>query len=322
MAYEMLWTTQSGYLTNNKLNMTFQREAQPMLRFRQFIKFKEAFGKHQGQTVNWLKVANVSTYGGNVAETTTMPETTQPLTWGTLTVGEMGNTIPFTFKIESLSEFEIKEIIREGLLDDAVKCLDGSIERKFNECKLRYVSTATNAAGTVTTAGTAATTNTSAFNAFHVRKMVSELKTRNVPGFTGINNDYVCICSIEALEGLYADVEDIWQYTESGYQKILNGEVGRYYGTRFVEDTFATRYTYSPSAKTATAKSWTGTKSLDAYAFGSPTVREAIVVPEEIRQKLTTDYGRSKGLGWYALLGWAIERDTAPNTRIIKWDSK
>lgn len=152
--------------------------------------------------------------------------------------------------------------------------------------------------------------------------MVTELKKRNVPGFTGLGGDYVCVMSIEALEGLYADVEDIWQYTESGYQKILNGEVGRYYNTRFVEDTFATRFTYDSVAKTATAKSWTGTKSLDAYVFGSPTVREAIVVPEEIRQKLVTDYGRSKGLGWYALLGWAIEWDTAPNTRIIKWDSK
>lgn len=95
----------------------------------------------------------------------------------------------------------------------------------------------------------------------------------------------------------------------------------RYYGVRFVEDSLASRYTYSASARTMTAKSWTQAKSLDAYLFGSPTVREAIVVPEEIRLKVVTDYGRSKGIAWYMLGGWAIEWDTAADTRIIKWDS-
>ena len=90
MAGEMLWTTQSGFLTNNKLNKTFQKATQPLLRFRQFLKFKEAFGKHQGQTVNWLKVANVTDFGGKVPETSTMPETKQVLSWGTLTVEEYG----------------------------------------------------------------------------------------------------------------------------------------------------------------------------------------------------------------------------------------
>ena len=88
-----------------------------------------------------------------------------------------------------------------------------------------------------------------------------------------------------------------------------------------MEDTFATRYTYDSTARTATAKTWTSAVSLDAYMFGSPTVREAVVTPEEIRMKVTTDYGRSKGLAWYMLGGWKIERETASRSRIIKWDS-
>ena len=124
MANEMLWTTQSGYLTNNKLNKQFQNTAQPLMRFRQFTSLKEAFGKQQGETVNWLKVANVGNYGGKLTETDTMHETTQALTWGTASVTEYGNSIPFTFKVEALSEFDIKEIVKGGLLDDAVKCID------------------------------------------------------------------------------------------------------------------------------------------------------------------------------------------------------
>jgi len=286
----------------------------------QFVDIKESFGKQKGESVNWMKVANVSTVGGSLTETTTMHETPQVLSWGTLSVNEYGNSIPFTGKIEALSEFDIEEIIREGLLDDFVKCIDGLIEREFNSCALRYVGTAS-AGYVLTTNGTATATNSSTFNAYHVRKMVNELKKRNVPGWSSLGGDYACIASLEALEGLYADVESLQQYTESGYKKILAGEVGRYYGVRLVEDTYATRFTYSASARTSTAKSWTNSLGLDAYMFGSPTIREAVVIPEEIRMKVVTDYGRSKGMAWYFLGGHRINWEDEPNARIIKFAS-
>ena len=317
MAGEMLWNQQSGYLTNNKLNKAFQKAAQPLLKFRQFVKMKEAFGKNSGESVNWLKVANVTDFGGKLTETNTMHETKQALTWGTLTVDEYGNSIPFSFKVESLSEFQIKEIIRDGLLDDAVKCIDGEVERQFNQTPLRYVGTATGGFA-LTTGGTATATNTSVLNSYHVRKMKLELEKRNVPTWDG---DYAMILSLEAAESLQGALESVHQYTEIGVKKIFNGEIGRLHGVRFIKDGFASRFIYDSVAKTATAKSWTGNYSLDGYMFGSPTVREAIVVPEEIRMKVTSDYGRSKGLAWYGLMGHKIERDDEPNARIIKWDS-
>jgi hypothetical protein len=133
MANEMTWVNHSGVLTNNKLNQFFQRSAQPLFKFRQFTDVKEAFGKARGQSVNWLKVANVSTLGGNLLETNTMHETTQALTWGTLTVAEVGNSIPYTFKAEALSEFDVKEIVRGGLLDDAamVKLREGIMKLNY-----------------------------------------------------------------------------------------------------------------------------------------------------------------------------------------------
>jgi len=44
MSNEMLWTTQSGYLTSGYLNHKFQKVAQPLMRFRQFCNVKESFG--------------------------------------------------------------------------------------------------------------------------------------------------------------------------------------------------------------------------------------------------------------------------------------
>ncbi|MCR4286874.1 MAG: hypothetical protein NUW09_02545 [Deltaproteobacteria bacterium] len=314
---QMIWSTQSGYLTNGKLNKEFQEQSQPLQRFRQFTSIKNALGKNSGQTVNWLQVSNVANYGGIVAETNTAHETNLTLTWGTLTVNEYINSIPFTFAIETLSEFDIKEIIKTSLLHDSVKCIDGEIERQFNATPLRYVGTAT-AGYVLTTNGTATATNTSVLNSYHVRKMRLELEKRNVPTWKG---EYVCIASLEAMEGLEGALESVYQYTESGADKILAGEVGKLHGVRFVKDGFASRYTYDSTARTATAKSWGTANSLDAYMFGQPTVAEALTVPEEIRMKITTDYGRSKGLAWYGMFGWKIMWATAADARIIKWDS-
>ena len=103
-------------------------------------------GKAQGENVNWLKISNITDYAGrNVAETETMPETKEVVALGTLSVTEIGNSIPFTGKLENLSEFDVARIIREGLIDDHVKVMDGNVEREFNNCLLRYIGTAAGA---------------------------------------------------------------------------------------------------------------------------------------------------------------------------------
>jgi hypothetical protein len=33
---------------------------------------------------------------------------------------------------------------------------------------------------------------------------------------------------------------------------------------------------------------------------------EAVATPEEVRAKIPTDYGRSKGLAWYGICGWKL----------------
>lgn len=314
------WVSQGGFLSNTELSKKFRMQAQPLMKYRQFVDIKDMLGKKSGESVNWLKVSNLGTYGGTLVETNTMHESTQAKSWGTLSVNEYGNSIPMTFKVTELSKFDLEKIIRQGLVDDMYKCTDGEVERQFNATPLRYVGTST-AGYALTTNGTATATNTSILNTYHVRKMVLELKKRNVPGYSSLEGDYSAICSHEAMEGLFGALESVQQYTESGRKKILNGEVGRYFGVRFIEDGFASRFTYSSANRTATAKSWTGSNSLDGYLFGAETVVEAVVVPEEIRSKEVTDYGRSHGLAWYFLGGWKIAWDDEPNARIIKWDS-
>lgn len=317
---QMLWATNSlgGFLANPKLDKYLHFSAQPLTRFRQFTSVKDALGKESGDTFNWLKVANVNDYGGSLSETGTMHQTYQTITKGTLTITEYGNSIPYTRKLLTLSEYEVKDMIRKGLLNDFRKVQDGLVEREFNSCVLRYVGSSTTTYA-LTTNGTATATNTSAFNKYHVKNMVDELVKRNVAPYDGDN--FICVASLEAIRGILDDLESTKYYVQEGYRDLLAGEVGLYYNCRFIRDNFATRYVYSASARTATAISWTGAYSLPAYIFGGDTIIEAVAQPETILPKEQTDYGRSLGLAWYFIAGYKIEWDDEPNTRIIKWDS-
>ena len=39
--------------------------------------------------------------------------------------------------------------------------------------------------------------------------------------------------------------------------------------------------------------------------FGADAVMEAVALQEEIRAKIPGDYGRSRGIAWYGILGFA-----------------
>src|SRR5690606_24658699 len=118
---------------------------------------------------------------------------------------------------------------------------------------------------------------------------------------------YAAIARPTALRTFKNDLEGIHQYTSEGWQVIMNGEKGRYEGIRFVEQTHIA------------AAGWTNTDRV--FFFGQDTVVEAIAIPEEIRGKIPTDFGRSRGIAWYAELGYGLVHDNAAQARIIRWGS-
>jgi hypothetical protein len=120
-------------------------------------------------------------------------------------------------------------------------------------------------------------------------------------------------------------MESVHQYTETGLEMIMNGEIGRYEDTRFVEQTAipaggaANSTTFDPFTDTGDA--WDGSAGDWVFFFGADTVCEAVHTPEEIRAKIPDDYGRSKGIAWYALLGYGITHTNVAQARILKFDS-
>src|SRR5690606_7436377 len=125
--------------------------------------------------------------------------------------------------------------IMKVLKYDAMCDLDCLVHAEFNKTPLRVAATGTADAVTLTTNSTATLTVSAAMSKQNVRSIVDTMKGRNIPFYT--DRDYYAIARPAGLRNLKNDMEAIHQYTESGLEMIMNGEIGRYEDTRFVEQT-------------------------------------------------------------------------------------
>ena len=177
------------------LSRQLRMAVQPIVKFRQFCDVKDAAhqGLHRGDTFHWNVFSDVGTQGSTLVETNTIPETSFTISQGTMTITEAGNSVPWTGKLDDLSEQPVAEVIRKVLKTDAKKAFDNLASAQFNSAALRVVPTAgTNtSAVTLTTNGTATLTNNIALGKEHVKSIVDVMKERNIPAYTG--DDYYCI---------------------------------------------------------------------------------------------------------------------------------
>lgn len=302
------WTTHGTYLANNELSKELRHQMQPMTKFRQFCAFKSDFAKGKSDSMNYDFVSNVATGGGTLTETNTMPEDTVTFTQGTLTVNEYGNSVPYTLKAKTLSQFNLPETLKKALKNDMVKTLDAAVESEMDQASLRYVASTTSTYNLYTN-GTATQTASTGPNAFHVRTIIDELIQRNVPM---VENHYFCIATTKHISQMHVDLTELWKYTKYP----LNAEVGMWYSCRFVRDTYSMDNTIGTADVTG-----------EAYYFGGDQIydgpiMEGVALPEEIRIKLGTDYGRDQGVGWLGLCGFKHIHDSNSNDlNVIKFDS-
>jgi len=317
-----VWAVNSlgGYMYSRQLSNVLRMAVQPLTKFRQFSDVKDASqqGKKKGDIFTWDVFSDVSTQGGVLVETNTMPETNFTIIQGTLTITEAGNSVPYTGKLDNLSKFPVQELIQKVLKNDAVKCFDQLAYVQFNQTPLRVVPAGGTATASVvlTTNGTATLTNSVAYGNGNAKAIVDLMKERNIPAY--IADDYYAIAWPTTLRTFKNNLEQIHQYSDTGFKLIMAGEIGRYENVRYVEQT---NIPHGISTNGVTGTPWTNGLSDWIFFFGNDTVAEAVAVPEEMRGKIATDYGRSKGVAWYYLGGFGIVQTLASNARIVKLDS-
>jgi N4-gp56 family major capsid protein len=293
-----------GFLNNNELSLKIRHRSQTTQRFRQFTEMEDASGAGKGDKVFFDKISNIATQGGTLIETNTIPKSNYTITQGTLTLNEYGNSVPYTQKVRTLSEVSVPDSIKTVLQNDMGKVLDSAAATQFqaSDYVATIVNTATTTFGTASAAVAAQGADMSDKN---VRDIIDQMKKLNIPRYDGTN--YICVASTNAIRGLYDFFEAKAQLTTMS--PLMSGEVGTYYGCRFVEETNFLSNT-------------TGTNSVfgEAIFFGADAVREGIAIPEEIRIDLPKDFGRDQGIAWYALLGFQKVWDFGDDgeTRIIR----
>lgn len=323
-----LWSvnTLGGYFFSLNLSDELREAVQPLTKMRQFADVKDATqqGRKKGDIFTWDVVGNITRGNRALLETNTVGEGNFTIYQATMTISERGFSVPYSGKLEALSKFEVRQPIMRALKNDASKDLDALCYEQFKRTKLRAVlNTST---FDLTTNGTAAATASAAMLTTNVKLIRDEMAERNIPPY--VNDDYYAIARPKALRGLKNGLEGIHQYTETGLRMIMNGEIGRYENTRYVEQTNIPRGGAANSATfnafTGTDDAWDNSVNGDedwAMFFGEDTVAEAVAVPEEVRAKIPGDYGRSRGVAWYYLGAFGLVHEQPSETRIIMVDS-
>lgn len=308
-----VWGTPStgGYLSAKNLSSVLRLAVQPMVKFRQFCDVKDASlgGLHKGALFTWNTYSNVATGGAALTEGSVMPQTNITIAAATLTITEYGNSVPYTGKLDNLSEVPVKELIQKSLKLDCVKTLDSAAYAQFAATPLVFSPlTATDAVNVaLSTTGTTATINNIAFSLDHLKNIIDTMKERNIPAYVG--DDYVAIGRPATFRAVKTGMEAVFKYTESGFGALLSGEIGRYENMRLVEQT------------NIASKGWTNAKSDEIVFLGEDTVAEAVAVAEEIRGKIPADFGRDMGIAWYYLGGFGLSQTVAAQARVAKWGS-
>jgi len=303
-----LWatSTQGGLLYSPLLSKETNHAAQPLLRFKQFCDMKMEAGKNKGETFLFDKYGNISTEGGTLTETSTIPRRDFRVYQGTGTLFEWGNAVPWTRKYETLSQIEQRAPVRRVLANDLAKVLDTAVEAEFDKCKIRYNATSSTT-GTFHTDGTDTETQTSAFNRYHAKTIYDYLwNTLNAPPHYPESDNYAGILSQNAARGIFDDTETVQMYTKFP----MAGEIGRYSEIRFVKTNHGLSNTVG-----------NGSAYGEAYIFGNNCVMEGIAVAPIVVPKEVTDFQRSRGLAWYAVLGYQIYWATDPDNTIVKMGS-
>lgn len=316
-----------GFYDSKNLSKELREGVKATSKFRQFADVRDAWGKvtRNGQTFTWDVLPMMGRANRALNETNTIPQGQHTVLQATLTMSERGFSIPYTEFLESMSQLQVRAPIMKVLKYDALCDIDCLVHQQMNLTPMRVAATATGDPVTLTTNSTATLTVSQQLSLTNAKSVIDLMKGRNVPFYS--DGEYMIIARPGGLRRLKNDLEAIHQYTESGLEQIMNGEVGRIPGdARVVEQTVVPAGGAADSttfdAFTDTGDAWNAAAAPDwAFFLGADTVCEAVHTVEEIRAKIPDDFGRSKGIAWYALLGYGKTHNSVAQERIFKWDS-
>jgi N4-gp56 family major capsid protein len=261
------------------------------------------FGKGKGEQVTLMRVRTVAEPTvATLTEGVRIPEDTFRLSTQTITVSEIGRSIPFTSFAKDLSSFDIENAIQRRLRDQMRLVLDTMASTAFQGCQTKYTPRGL-ASGNFDTGGTATTSALANWGVYHCERVRDYLfDTLQCPGVNG-TDDYVGIFRTLGIRGLKSDPEfEQWHlYTDP--QSKFNSEAGKIENIRHIETNHAN----------ALSAVGTGSCLGEGVVFGDQAVVMAEVLTPELRGQVNVlhDFGRANAVAWYGILQFGEVWDTA-----------
>lgn len=282
----------SGTYKNHKLSAQIREASVVQSLFHQFVDAEAGYGKNSGDTLNITRISNIAVPTSAVlSEGQPLSEDAFVLSTQAIVVAENGRAVPFTSLSEDLAYFDVNSKVQKMLMRQMRISFDRAAALSAKSGQIRAAATGISAIS-ITTNGTAgvATVNP---NLYHVEQIRDAMfTTYYMEPFDG--EDYMCLINTSAKRTILQDPawQDWKKYTDP--ESKYNSEIGRIENTRFIE--------VNDTVSLSGAK---GTNSVgEAIFFGADFLTMAVAQDPELRAKIPTDYGRSKGVAWYGIYGF------------------
>lgn len=293
---EFTWTydAPAGVYKNHAMSEQLRYAAIAETKFMQFVTPETGYGRKKGESVTITRIANLEVpTDAQLQEGTQIPEDTLTLTTVAITVSEWGRAVPYTELSTDLSEFNIENIVQRKLKDQMKLVVDNAsaVAFKAGQIIATMIGVSSVQIDTNGTPSQTATTNLNVFGIEVIRDyMYSDL---NIPPYEG--DDYIGLVSTKAKRGIMNDPDfEVWhKYTDP--ESKYNSEIGRLENIRFVEINNTGALSPAPGSQSVMG---------EAVFLGADAVAVAIAQDPELRAKIPTDYGRSRGVAWYGIMNW------------------
>lgn len=287
------WSTDSlgGYLTSPELSHNVRQKAQTKQRFRPLSTPEMAFGMHKGDVLNFTKVGDAED-GRVILENETVPTTNITFTRDTVQALEYSIGIDFSWRLDILARLDVYNNIIQALINSMARTLDKAAAAQFRAADLVYTPTGSTTvpAYTLGTAGVALAVATRPFSVWDHRNIVDLMaSTYNMPFYD--ESQFLVVGSQAYLRSFHEDRQWETMVAPQNAGRAFRGEVGDFYGTRFIGETNVLNNNL-------------GNDLGEAIYIAADAVMEITVYPEEIQAKLGTDYGRDRGMRWVYYGAW------------------
>ena len=283
-----------GYAAAASIDYTLRQRATKTTFFHQFSLGLNSFGKHRADRLLFDKIGRLVTplNTGGLGESDPIPETTLPIVQGQVVVTEYANSVAWTEKLDTFSQFSIGQMVGMVLRQDQIEQLDKVAYAAYSTGRVYYTPlTATQ--GLFSTTGTPGAVAGAAQGVPHVRDISDYLRTNAIPPLT--DGDYLAIVHIDHARSVKESNEFVEVSKYAQPERLFRSEIGRYAAVRFVEENNAT---VSPAGTNLAGLA-------EGFYIGADNVLEAVAQAPHLRYGIPVDFGRDRREASFYLGGFA-----------------